>query len=485
MKFAVKIAAATMALLCVTLGAGGAHSVRQNFAAARAAALNSCAAEHRNLCFSMETALADGRDAQSDAPLASPAIAAAAQELTGPERENAPMLAALTQEGSVLWATLPVQVPYAEVRRAMDAGETGAVYCRADGRYWLLMATPLQGQARPLWLAQAWDVSHLFTERDRQVRQQLLLSAAALAAAGAAAAAVSVWLTRPLRALDEAARALAAGDGHARAQVASGDELESLGESFNRMADAIGGQMEALRAESARQKRFVAAFSHELKTPMTTLLGYASMLRQGQLAPQAQQTAAGHLYREAARLEALSGQLLRLMGLEAGGCALEETSLPAVLHAAADSLPDLPAQLCLACPRDARALANAPLLIDLVRNLVLNAAAAAPCDGKVRAGCTEESAAWTLWVEDKGRGIPAEALAHVTEPFYRVDAGRARSAGGAGLGLALCRQIAQAHGSELHIESRAGRGTRVWLTLKKPGAGTPENEETARGEAGV
>ena len=82
--------------------------------------------------------------------------------------------------------------------------------------------------------------------------------------------------------------------------------------------------MEALRAESARQKRFVAAFSHELKTPMTTLLGYASMLRQGQLAPQAQQTAAGHLYREAARLEALSGQLLRFDGaggrrLRAGG----------------------------------------------------------------------------------------------------------------------------------------------------------------------
>ena len=161
---------------------------------------------------------------------------------TGPERENAPMLAALTQEGSVLWATLPVQVPYAEVRRAMDAGETGAVYCRADGRYWLLMATPLQGQARPLWLAQAWDVSHLFTEREppgapaaaSQPRRRWRRP-------GAAAAAVSVWLTRPLRALDEAARALAAGDGHARAQVASGDELESLGESFNRMADAIGG----------------------------------------------------------------------------------------------------------------------------------------------------------------------------------------------------------------------------------------------------
>ena len=87
------------------------------------------------------------------------------------------MLAALTQEGSVLWATLPVQVPYAEVRRAMDAGETGAVYCRADGRYWLLMATPLQGQARPLWLAQAWDVSPpVHRARTARCASKLLLS---------------------------------------------------------------------------------------------------------------------------------------------------------------------------------------------------------------------------------------------------------------------------------------------------------------------
>ena len=105
------------------------------------------------------------------------------------------------------------------------------------------------------------------------------------------------------------------------------------------------------------------------------------------------------------------------------------------------------------------------LLLDFVRNLMLNSAAAEPKDGLIHIECRIQKNGWQLCVLDKGRGIPEQALSKITEPFYRVDTGRARSQGGNGLGLALCSLIAQAHGDHLHIESRVGEGTRVWLVL--------------------
>src|SRR5699024_5676277 len=108
---------------------------------------------------------------------------------------------------------------------------------------------------------------------------------------------------------------------------------------------------------------------------------------------------------------------------------------------------------------------NRPLLVDLVRNLLQNAAAARPADGVVRVAVTPQGAGWRLAVRDTGRGIPPEDLPHVTEAFYRVDKSRARQAGGSGLGLSLCAAIAEAHGAGLEIQSEPGVGTTVSLTL--------------------
>ena len=292
------------------------------------------------------------------------------------------------------------------------------------------------------------------------------LSAVALATAGAVAAAASLRLTGPLRRLEETSRKLAGGNLEARVDLDTSDEIQRIGDTFNQMADAIGRQMDEVREESERQKRFVAAFSHELKTPMTAMLGYASMLEKGQLPPEQQSRAAGYIFRESSRLEALSRQLLRLMQLQEGGVELLPARLAPVLEDAASGLPELPVRLEIRCPPGAAARINAPLLADLIRNLVLNAASAGSKDGTVRIRCEQEDGMWMLSVSDTGRGIPAEALPRVMEPFFRVDRGRSRSEGGNGLGLALCRLIAEAHGSDLFMESRVGEGTRVRLALR-------------------
>ena len=108
---------------------------------------------------------------------------------------------------------------------------------------------------------------------------------------------------------------------------------------------------------------------------------------------------------------------------------------------------------------------DADLLLDLLCNLVQNAAKASAPGTPVLVLCAQAGDAVTLTVADRGCGIPPELIPRVTEPFYMVDKSRARRQGGSGLGLALCQRIAAAHGSALRIESEPGKGTRVSVTL--------------------
>lgn len=114
---------------------------------------------------------------------------------------------------------------------------------------------------------------------------------------------------------------------------------------------------------------------------------------------------------------------------------------------------------------------DADLLLDLLCNLVQNAVKAGAPGSPIAVHCREDGAQVLLAVEDHGCGIPAEEIARVTEPFYMVDKSRARKQGGSGLGLALCKRIAAAHGSALDIQSAPGQGTTVRVILQKGGDG--------------
>ena len=222
----------------------------------------------------------------------------------------------------------------------------------------------------------------------------------------------------------------------------------------------------------------VAAYHYErlqeLNAPLTSLIGYADLLRGGTLDAERRRTAAQALYHESARLESLSQQLLALNGLQADGVVLRPVRVAAAFADAVRSLPDV--VLDCDAPAEAVVLADRVLLADLVRNLALNAWHAGPQDGAVHLRCTDAGECWRLTVQDTGCGIPAEALPHLTEPFYRVDKARARANGGSGVGLALCAQIAAAFGTQMTFASRVGEGTTVTILLQKEA----EHEETAQ-----
>ena len=164
-----------------------------------------------------------------------------------------------------------------------------------------------------MYKRQAYDLTGLYRDRNAALMRFLLLEAVVLAAASAVTALLARRLTRPLAVLTDAGAQIAAGDYARRTDLHTGDEIEALSRSFDKMADAVQEKIADLEADVQRREDFVGAFTHELKTPMTSIIGYADMLHTMQTDPDEQREAAAAIVHEGRRLEALSRKLLALL----------------------------------------------------------------------------------------------------------------------------------------------------------------------------
>lgn len=309
-----------------------------------------------------------------------------------------------------------------------------------------------------LYLENQRDVSTLFAQRDEQYRLFTSIEAAAVAVVGLLAALLSRWILRPLRQLSAATRAMAEGDLHRRVPVKGTDELSTLSQDFNDMATQMEAHVNELTQAAQRQEDFIGAFAHEIKTPLTSIIGYADLLLSRPASPEQTRESAGYIFREGRRLEALSHKLLDLVVLDGQGFERRPTAMDTLLSQIGGALePALQgAHIHLSVQADP---ALVPLDADLIEaaclNLIDNARKAClPDDDYRRPGrialtgqLTGDS--YRITVADNGRGIPDEEVERITEAFYMVDKSRSRAQGGAGLGLAICQRIVALHGGTL------------------------------------
>lgn len=463
MRFSQKLTAAIVLPVCMALSVGGTWSIHQNFSHSLDTVTQTHTAAQMSQRYELESILNKVEDGDANTLFSQITQYANQQRQLGKE-EN--WFAVMGENGTILYSCIPQVIPYQCQQRAAEAEKRAILYTTGDAQTYELIGTPMRGLSRRLWLINVYDMDSLFTERDRQIRQHVMLEIVVLLLTAGAAAVVSHFMTEPLRQLETASQKLAKGDLTVRAQVNSGDELERLGNIFNDMAQAICEQMQTLQEEAARQKRFVAAFTHELKTPMTAILGYANLLRSGEQPAEKRHRAAEYIYHESLRLETMSRELLLLLGLEKGGNELKPITLGAVKGELFRSLAGLEKRLLWQC-KDTTVLADKELLVTLLRNLILNAVAADTSGKNIRIWSQESPGEIRVRVTDYGCGMTEEDVERIKEPFYRIDKSRSRAAGGSGLGLAICAKIAQAHKTDLQIESQIGQGTTISITLQE------------------
>jgi signal transduction histidine kinase len=283
------------------------------------------------------------------------------------------------------------------------------------------------------------------------------------------------FLTRRLSLLSEAVRGFEKGDLARRVTPGRNDELGALAKAFNEMAATIEADVEKIRLAERMRRDLIGNISHDLRSPLTSIQGYLEtlVLKDAELSAEERRTFLQVSLRNTSNLQRLVEELFELARLDARQVQLRVEPLQV-----AELAQDVALKLAPQAQAAGVSLAVEPegdlplvtgdvgMLERVLTNLMENALHFTPAGGRVRAVLRGAPGSVRVTVSDTGAGITAEDLPHIFERFYRADRSRSRgSHNGAGLGLAIARQIVELHGSALEVESRPGEGAQFSFTL--------------------
>lgn len=341
-----------------------------------------------------------------------------------------------------------------------------------NGKYYLQTVCKTTLGLQSYYIETITEITDIYNARDTYCSMYQIVVVGVGLLASVLLLLFSRFLTKPLTKLTAASKQIASGNFNMRVEAGKGlfssAEVIELSQNFNTMAEYVEDYIEELKQAAQNRDNFVADFTHELKTPLTSVIGYADMLRSYEMEPEQRRECAELIYKEGSRLEALSLNLLELIVLKNN----DIKTAPANASAIADETQkavhfllkryNVTLELDVA---DAEIMVESSLIKTLLYNLIDNACKASAAESTVTLSGKISDGRYSFCVADNGCGIPEDQLNKITEPFYMVDKSRARSMGGAGLGLSICNEIAILHGSVLNIESTVGKGTTIGFSV--------------------
>lgn len=353
---------------------------------------------------------------------------------------------------------------------ALNAEQTYAHCVRQiAGGYYMFTAAVVDLAADSIYPARIYlgtsrELTPIYRERQNLLYRYRIALVSLLLAGGVCIFGLTHYITRPIRSLDKLARRIADGAYELRSRNESQDEIGQLARNFNRMSDHLVEQMQKKEQEARQKEDFTAAFAHELKTPLTSIIGYADMLNSLKLTDEECHEAYFYIYSQGKRLESLSHKLLELVSMDKAPLNRKPVSAKALEQNIRITLRPVWKQRGIKGKVDmekAVLQGDEELLLSLLYNLLDNAMKALDKGEEsfilMKGSCQGEF--YEIKIVDNGRGIPEEEIGRITEAFYMVDKSRSRKEGGAGIGMALCQKIIQLHNATMNVESRLGEGT--------------------------
>jgi len=460
MRFSWKLFMWTISIAAATLAVGGYYIVNSFFRSALSAETKQALEENGILRFALETAALNVPSKYESLGDQTVARIGATLDTGGQSR----YLRISGENSAALYESGGFCADGRILERVADGGLAHRI-TSANGRFYIQTAVKISVLDRGLYLETLRDITGVFEERGAGFAVYRKVCAVVLLCEGGIIFLLSRWLTRPVRLLSRAARNMAGGNYAYRAKKVGNDELGALTEDFNEMASCLEYDVERLEEAARSQEEFVGAFAHELKTPLTAIIGYADMLRSRRMDEETRMLSADYIYREGRRLEKLAFRLLDIIVLGRAEKPSASFRAGAVFEYLRDTFSKLDADLELIYD-EREVVGDAALIKTLLSNLIDNSVKASEPPAKIEAAGEDRGGVYVFTVADHGRGIPPESLGRITEAFYTVDKSRSRSRHGAGLGLTLCQTIARLHGSELDIRSAPGAGTSVSFSLE-------------------
>lgn len=474
MRFSRKLLLCTLIVLALALGFSGFYFVNYVFETSIERETKQAMEESRILRFAFETAALN-------APAKYDILADRTVEEIGRSLENGGSgrrLRISDEKRQVIYGSSDFQGDGALLAQTDETADTWQIFHQEE-HYYVRTCMTVSILDRLLYLETMRDVTEVFQDRGlgflvyRRVTMLMLLLGTFVMHG------ISSWLTRPIRLLTRATRRMAEGEYGYRARKVSDDELGQLTMDFNRMANALEDNIAMLEEEIQAREHFVAAFAHELKTPLTAIIGYADMLRSHRLDEEKSFLSANYIYTEGKRLEAMSFRLLEIMVTRHGELELQKVSVDILFQYIHDMYVNNHT-MGFHLKYDPGIVQAEPNLIKSVLiNLIDNGCKASEPGSIIEVRGYQRKGSYRFCVQDYGMGIPKEEQEKITKAFYMVDKSRSRSRNGAGLGLALCAEILTLHGSRLEIESEIGKGTCMSFVLRgEAGRGTDGREKS-------
>ena len=352
-----------------------------------------------------------------------------------------------------------------------DENTCNSIIWRENNNYYLQLCSSMDINTENLDISQmdiVYDITSVYAARAQEQNTFRLLLIAIFVVGSITSMIAASLLTKPLEKLSSLAQHISNGDYSARLHIHSGDEIEALANDFNNMADTIEDNISELHFSMEKQEQFMGSFAHELKTPMTSIIGYADLLRSQNMSEDETNEAANYIFSEGKRLESLSLKLLDLLVVKNQETILTPTdpalAIRNVINVMKPELAKEHITLKSSC-RKGCCMMDIDLFQSLIINIIDNARKAIDDNGLIHVAGTGRDDNYVIIIKDNGRGMPPEEITRISEAFYRIDKSRSRAQGGAGLGLAICSKIAEIHQAKIKYKSAVGRGTVVTITL--------------------
>lgn len=279
---------------------------------------------------------------------------------------------------------------------------------------------------------------------------------------------ISRLITRPIKTLADSTQKIADGNYSERVTISSKDEFKELADNFNSMAETVEDKINELEFSNAAKETFINNFTHELKTPLTSIIGYANLINTSKYDEKLFYEASSYIYKEGKRLESMAFKMMDFIYAKEGAVELKKEDVMDIVKEVETTLEIKFKDKGMNLVTEGESIdlnLDRELMIILLSNLIDNAIKSSEKGTDVFVKVKKVGDKAVISIEDEGRGIPKEHLNKIFDPFYVVDKSRSRKNNGAGIGLSICKRITESLNGKIKIESIENKGTKVRLTF--------------------
>jgi signal transduction histidine kinase len=353
-----------------------------------------------------------------------------------------------------------------DIKSVLSSKKDNYILKDINGKHYLFINSYANINEESLVISYIKELSFVDYERDRQYSYFFAVGLVGLVIITLVTSVLSKIVLKPITRLSQTVKQISSGDYEQRVNVKSNDEIGEMAIEFNKMADTIQYQISKLELESENKQIFIDDLTHEIRTPLTSIIGYADILSKIEYNKEKFDKSLGYIYSEGNRMLKLSKALMKLILVREEELTLSGVDTKDLLYEVKEMLLIKAAKKNVTIElltSNIKVNGDEELLFRLFTNLLDNAIKASYIDGKVEVGSEIINGRNAIYIKDFGVGMESEQIHRITEPFYRIDKSRSRKEGGAGLGLTICNEIVKKHSAQMQIFSKLDKGTKICI----------------------